>query len=397
MPKIVLFILLIFPFLNCFGQQGTILVFDLSTGRIDSLPPVSFDTTLTSDQTAYYIGNFDSSIQTLSQTSPTSNIYPNTNFTYKKRAALDFDLNQYPIRTTTKIFYTENDTLQHLCSGNLISKKHVLTAAHCISDLQTQLLNKDSILVAPAFDDGLVHTQFGSSYVSKVYFYKNWRLNGQDIAILELEESIGAATGWLSIGFDQMNSRLSNGIFYKFGYPAITMLSIDSNTYNGDTLYYNYGNIDLFTNTTLGINRTSGIPGESGGGLIKIVNEQAYTVYGVLTTSNNLSHTRINNAQFYALKSIIAADLVSVNKTKSPIEEITIFPNPTMDIFHIQRTVTNSSWDLVLVNAIGKQILIKRDIISHQVTIDMSSFPIGIYYLQLQEGAFTTTKKIIKQ
>lgn len=395
MKRIILILFIALFSIDSYGQEKPILVFDLVNGTLDSIPIIAYDTTNLSDYTDYFIGNFNSITEILEQTTPVSNTYLGSNFTYKKRASTDFDLTNYPIRTSVKIFSVENDTLSSLCSGSLISKKHVLTAAHCVSPINSNVLSQDSIKVSPIFDKGIFNTQFNSSNVSKVYFFRDWSFSGSDFSILELEDPIGELTGWISIGFNKVDSLLSDGIFYKFTYPAMTILAIDSNQYNGDTLYYNYGSIDIITNNYIGINNASGIPGESGSSLIKVINEQEYTSYGVLSLANNLNHSKISNWQFYALKNIIANDLTSIIPPENINETFIIYPNPVANTFYIKNS-GNEIIEMVLFNDLG-QIVLNIDTKNLNSGIDISKLSNGVYYLRLTSITSIETKKIIKK
>lgn len=378
--------------LESYGQEKPILVFDLINGTVDSIPIVVYDSTILSDRTEYFVGNFNSIIETLEQTPPVTNIYPGSNFTYKKQASIDYNLTNYPIRTSIRLFSIQDDSLAGACSGSLISSRHVLTSAHCVSPMNSNVLSQDSLVVYPVFDNGVSNTQFNSSYVSKIYFFKGWDLQSGDLAILELEKPIGESTGWLSIGFDKIDTNLSRGTFFKFSYPGRTILHLDSNEYNGDTLYYNYGSVDLLTNFSIGINNTNGVPGESGSSLIKVKNGQEYTSYGVLNLSGNLKHVRINNWEFYALKNIIANDLNSIMPPKNNLACFTLYPNPTSNQLIIDVDLAFSK--ISIVDLTGKTISTTNQ---SKKIVDVTDLAKGIYFIQLLTKEGRITKKFVKK
>ncbi len=397
MKNILLFIILLMMTSLVFGQQKIVYVYDMQSGTLDSITNITFDPTITAETTDHYTGNYNNNIEQFAQTVPSTGVYPNTKFTYRRHVSDSFDLTNYPIRTTTKMFWIDEDTLKSIGSGNMISNQHLLTSVVNFIDYSGNRneVVTDSVLVCPTYDNGVTNSSFQCSYVSKIYFFKDWT-NGNAMAIAELSEPIGAETGWVGVGFNEDDSFFEQGVYYRFAYPDGYFPFLGATTvYNGDTLNYQYGHVDFTSPEFLGVKMVTGYPGESGSNLLHLENNVTYTSYGTLLYSGNLRHSRIVDWVFYSFKQIIEDNLTRVSEPDFQHTDIGIFPNPASQSFNFKGIENLKITGISMVDNLGRTVKKIAPSQAYQ-PIDTSSLSTGVYYVFVTtENGILGTKLVI--
>jgi V8-like Glu-specific endopeptidase len=399
-----LFISLAFCHTNLLlAQVKNLVTYDARTHQKSIWQPVDFNATNSTAETTFFEGNYNVNTTNLPLNQPVSNLYERTNFTQKIKVQDAYKLVDYPIRAAIKLVIHDNGKSFHSCSAMMISRRHVLTAAHCFIDMANpNEVLFDSIFAYPTFDNGQNQTNIPAAQVQRIYFFENWQsANGEDMIILELNEPIGEMTGWLGIGYNEDNSFFENNNFHKLSYPGEQLFD-DEVSYNGDTLYHTFGQLSFQENqannqTMLYVpNYNAARPGESGSSIFYTNNENKYTIYGVLNYLNNFKHSRIQNWQFYAIEEIIQNDLVEVVAIDW-WQNITIYPNPTTDFVKLKFESFTDNLTVFVLDETGRQVKY-TEVTSGQLEmeLDFRNLPTGIYYLNIFGGEKVISKQVIK-
>lgn len=384
------------------GQNKPLIVYDVATKQKSKLPIIPFDSLINQSRTDFFSGKYSQSKVDLSLEIPQENLHQNTHFTNKSPAKEFANVYDFPFSATIKLVIENDGELYHGCSAVMISSRHVLTAAHCFIDISTpNEVMIDSVYAVPMYDNGLPQTSIPKSLISKIYFFEDWNVgNGEDILVLELEKPIGEMTGWFGIGYNEDNTFFEENNFHKLSYPGDKLFDDDVD-YNGDTMYYSYGRLGFLSNNSsdnyLGVpSHFGGRPGESGSSIFYTNNEDVYTTYGVLNFVSNYRHSRIQDWQFYAIKSVIEAHTIPIEPTNS-IVEVSIFPNPTADRVNLKFDDFTDEYIISVVNANGQRIgFIELEKGQLETEIDLTAQPAGVYFLNIYKGKEKVSKRVVK-
>ena len=378
--------------------------YDIETSKIDTLTAIKFDTLKTSDFTNWNFG-VNNDIEMLSL-EPPQNTFNNSGFTDFLPAQNFFDINKYPIRTAVKIFGIVNDTLKQRCSGILVAKNYVLTDCHCIGeyDSLSNFIFEDSICIYPDFDNGKANPFWDTTEATEYYTFKE-NLFGVlpqiDIALIKLNENIGERNGWIGIEYNKDDNFFKDNIFHKLSYPGAVDPNDPTRIFNGDTLYYNYGKLQLINTSWIGYG-INGIPGQSGSSLFYTNNNIYYSI-GTQVWSANSRHIRINNEIFYSFNSIIGNTITSVENKKESGDNYYLsnaHPNPFNPTTNIDYNLAkDTDVKLRVYNILGEKVLtLVNEFQSkgvYSIKLDGSNLSSGIYVYVLETNDFIQTKKVI--
>lgn len=386
------------------AQAKKIIAYDVKTKSKSIWNPTHVNTSVSNDQTPSFKGLLNSNTTNLPLAKPTANLIESTTFTQKTLVQNTYNVTDYPIRTTIKLIIEDEGELFHSCSAVMISSRHALTAAHCFIDAANpNEVLFDNILAYAMFDNGEQQDELNSAQVQKIYFFKDWEsFNGEDMMILELDAPIGEKTGWLGIGFNNDNTFFENNNFHKFSYPGEQIFE-DETAYNGDTLYYTYGQLGFRQNSTYNDVMLSvpdyneARPGESGSSIIYTNNEDEYTTYGVLNYLSDFKHSRIQPWQFYNIEAIIRESTRPIEPPQVNHTLFEVFPNPTVDFVNIKFKDLTQEYTVIVYDSKGLKVDFV-DIPKGQLNarIDLSNKPSGMYSINVYDGNKMIANQVMK-
>ncbi|MEM7658275.1 MAG: hypothetical protein AAF399_19270, partial [Bacteroidota bacterium] len=310
----------LFP-LILFAQPDTLLRFDFQARITDTLitpPPTNLP------QEAW-TSAFKGSMQTTTilPTQPGNLVYANTELSRLEKAAERFSLDEYPGRLSVKILaFSGNDTIEE-SSGLLVGDRWVLTNAFAFWDVINEQFY-DSIQVFPAFDQGVPHPIYGMARVKKGYAFLTLLQNQRhDPGLLELVEPIGNELGYAGIYMSQDSAFFTEQIFHKLSYVQQAFPGDSLFAYSNDTLYYNYGRLDILPAVAfsewhgdLGIASpgiATGLEGQLGSPFFFQDSSQTEHIFavGVFTYAAFYRHYRITPEVFAAFSPLIGGPILS--------------------------------------------------------------------------------------
>jgi V8-like Glu-specific endopeptidase len=313
----------------------SIVLYDVYEKTTIKLPPAVIDTTTNSDRTPANGGSLPNTA-TLLSAMPPANSFPGCNFSDLTRASSLFNLSYYPLRCAVTFNKYKNGFLTRLCTGMMVGSEFVVSAGHCFYDSQTLSPEYDSIIVLPAFDNGVPNNNLPLARVTKMYYLQSSYFGDEkDAVLLQLDHPIGEQLGWIGLAYEELDQADANfyqdKVFHKLSYPGVVSPWDSTKVYNGDTMYYNYGEITYLWNpnsTYLGVNSSSAqaIPGMSGSSLFHLENDKYFT-FGIGIWSNYYSHNRFYNNLYFAFKKIVEVYTTSVG-SQSEVSSVRMFPNP---------------------------------------------------------------------
>ena len=386
--------------------QDTLIAYRIESQSTTIYPLAVIDSSRSTDYTDWSVGSNDD-VATLSLIPPDTT-FGISGFSPLIPAQNLFSVNSYPVRTAIQLYREIGDTLRAQCSGILVASQYVLTDCHCVGsyihleDSLSDLEFFDALWAFPAYDNGSPSPLYpGVKAIEYITFKSNISPHlGKDIALVKLEEPIGDEVGWVGIAFDINDDFFLENVFHEFSYPVGSIHTDPDDLYNGDTLFYNYGEINDITDPWIGYSGM-GVSGQSGTSLLYTDNED-YFSYGTFVWSGTW-HLRITPEIFYSFEAVLNADPSGTDPELLALTGFSLsdaYPNPFNSSTHLRYSLPlDGDVDIRLYDILGKELeVVTKDFKpagEYGVDLHLGNLESGVYICRIRSGRFSDSKKLL--
>lgn len=134
----------------------------------------------------------------------------------------------------------------------------------------------------------------------------------------------------------------------------------------------------------------------SGAGIVSYVWSTGATSAQIVVNSGGLFSVTVTNSAGCKDSDTITVKLISSTRTILEDHELTVAPNPTKDVIHLTCTYTTQS--ALIIDPLGRQLMVdvQPALANVKRSLDISDFPAGVYYVQVNGKGFTKTVRIVK-
>lgn len=207
------------------------------------------------------------------------------------------DTSIYPYSVTCRISSNNSSGILVVGTGTLVGPKILITAAHCVYDENNEKLKYWTAYAG--YNDG---NYWGSSGYFQVYYSSDWinnRTDGEDWAVVVLNEDLGNQIGWNGVQSYGDDSYLLNQSVWTIGYPTDIDYGFDR---KGLYQYKTFGTIEKVYNNYFDYSGTT-VYGFSGGPVMRMEDDYIVGVhYGII--KGKVSATRITTQIVNLIKTL---------------------------------------------------------------------------------------------
>lgn len=184
-----------------------------------------------------------------------------------------------------------------------------------------------------------------------------------------------------------------DSVWYETGNPILINVRI----FNGDTTHMNYPSVQIISPAPA--NDTIGNPSNYVNYFAHLSN--IYLTYTDTITQQGIpdfsSYTFLMNEGFGAFMGVIGwCGPTSVEELKD--NGLDIFPNPVANELHVTSLVLTGNETFEIYDALGRKVLFRQPATGSQtLSINLSNFTPGIYFIRVVNGKNISGERFIKQ